>query len=392
MSSSQPSPKVAALIVAAGRGLRIGGDIPKQYRLLAGVPVLVRTVEAFRAHPRVARVVVAIHPDDRELFNQCFKGKAPETTAGGDTRQDSVRRGLEALAADAPDVVLIHDAARPFVDAGLIDRVVDALAKAGAVIPALPVSDTIKRVESGVVTGTVPREALFGAQTPQGFRFGPLLAAHRAAEGQALTDDAAVAEAAGLAVHVVAGSADNVKITEPQDFVRAEARLAGGALAFEFRVGSGYDVHRFALGDHVMLCGVKVPHTSGLEGHSDADAGLHALTDALLGAIGAGDIGQHFPPSDPKWKGASSDRFLRHAMNLVEAAGGTLINADITIICERPKVGPHRAAMVARLAEILSVAPSRLSVKATTTEELGFTGRREGLAAEAVVSVRLPAS
>ena len=380
------------LIVAAGRGLRIGGGIPKQYRPLAGVPVLVRTVKAFRAHPRIAKTVVAIHPDDSELFSQSFANEPPETTAGGETRQDSVRRGLEALAADAPDVVLIHDAARPFVDAALIDRVIDALAKAEAVIPGLPVSDTIKRVEDGVVIGTVPRDALFGAQTPQGFRFKPLLAAHRAAEGQTLTDDAAVAEAAGLAVLVVAGSTDNVKITEPQDFARAEARLAGAAPAYEFRVGSGYDVHRFAPGDHVMLCGVKVPHTSGLEGHSDADAGLHALTDALLGAIGAGDIGQHFPPSDPQWKGASSDRFLRHAMDLVEAAGGALVNADITIICERPKVGPHRAAMVARLAAILSVAPSRLSVKATTTEELGFTGRREGLAAEAVVSVRLPAS
>jgi 2-C-methyl-D-erythritol 4-phosphate cytidylyltransferase / 2-C-methyl-D-erythritol 2,4-cyclodiphosphate synthase len=381
------SPDIVALIVAAGRGVRAGGGLPKQYRPLFGRPLLVHTVDAVLAHPRIGRALVVIHPDDRALYEAAVGGRRLlPPCPGGAARQDSVRRGLEALAGAPPDYVLIHDAARPFVDAALIDRVIDALADHEGAIPGLPLSDTIKRAQGGLVRQTVPREALFRVQTPQGFRYQSILKAHRAAAGQALTDDAAVAEAAGLSVAIVAGTEDNMKVTEPEDFVRAEERLGG----FDVVMGQGFDVHRFEPGDHVWLCGVKVPHSHGLEGHSDADAGLHALTDALLGAIGAGDIGVHFPPSDPQWKGAASDRFLAHAVGLVSAAGGRILNVDVTFICERPKIGPHRPAMIARLAEILGLPPQRISVKATTTEGLGFTGRHEGLAAQAVAAVSMP--
>ncbi|MBU0723516.1 MAG: bifunctional 2-C-methyl-D-erythritol 4-phosphate cytidylyltransferase/2-C-methyl-D-erythritol 2,4-cyclodiphosphate synthase [Alphaproteobacteria bacterium] len=381
--------KTIALIVAAGRGHRLGGALPKQYLPLAGITVLRRTVQLFQAHPGIQQVRVVIHPDDALLYAEALNGiDLPAPIHGGATRQDSVRLGLEALAADAPDSVLIQDAARPFADAALIDRVLDALADHPGAIPAIAVADTLKRAIDGRIETTVPRTGLYRAQTPQGFRFADILAAHRACAGQELTDDASVLEAAGQTVVLVEGAEANVKITTAEDMMRAETLLGA---ARESRSASGFDVHRFAgSGDHVTLCGVSVPHDSALEGHSDADVGLHALTDALLGCIGAGDIGQHFPPSDPQWRGASSDRFLAHARSLVEARGGRIVHVDVTLICERPKIGPYRDAMVARVAEILRLSPDRVSVKATTTEQLGFTGRREGIAAQALATIELP--
>jgi 2-C-methyl-D-erythritol 4-phosphate cytidylyltransferase / 2-C-methyl-D-erythritol 2,4-cyclodiphosphate synthase len=377
-----------ALVVAAGRGLRAGGGVPKQYRALAGQPVLRFSLDAFAAHPRVGAVRAVIHPDDRALYDVAALGLdllAP--VDGGVSRQDSVRRGLESLAALAPRHVLIHDGARPFVDAGIIDRTLDALAVAPAAIAAVPLADTLKRGVDGKINATVDRAGLWRAQTPQGFHFDKILAAHRAASGAELTDDAAVAERAGMSVALVMGSEANMKLTSDDDLRRAE-RLA--AAPSEPRVGTGFDVHRFGPGDHVWLCGLKVAHTHGLIGHSDADVALHALTDAILGAIGAGDIGQHFPPSDPQWRGKESSHFLAHAAKLARAGGGRIAHVDVTIICERPKVGPHRAAMAARIAEILELPLSRCSVKATTTEGLGFTGRSEGLAAQAVATVMMP--
>lgn len=381
-------PRVAALIVAAGRGVRAGGGLPKQYRPVGGRPVLAWSAAAFARHPRVAEVRVAIHPDDRALYDAAGAGlNLGAPVHGGATRQDSVRLGLEALATEAPDIVLIHDAARAFVSAALIGRVVDAIAPGAGAIPALPVTDTLKR-GGDLVEATVPRDGLWRAQTPQGFPFAPILAAHRQAQGRALTDDAAVAEAAGLPVAIVAGAEENVKLTAPEDFARA-APPAPAVL--EPRTGTGFDVHRFEPGDHVWLCGVKVAHEVGLKGHSDADVGLHALTDAILGALANGDIGTHFPPSDPQWRGAPSDKFLAHAAGLVARAGGRIAHADVTLICERPKIGPHKSAMRARIADILGLDPTRVSVKATTTEGLGFTGRREGIAAQAAATLLLPA-
>jgi 2-C-methyl-D-erythritol 4-phosphate cytidylyltransferase / 2-C-methyl-D-erythritol 2,4-cyclodiphosphate synthase len=378
-----------ALVVAAGRGMRAGGGVPKQYRDLGGKPVLRWSLERFAGHPRISTVRAVIHPDDRALYDEAARGLnllAP--VHGGATRQDSVRLGLESLAATAPQTVLIHDAARPFIDDAMIDKTIDALAQTPGAIVAVPVADTIKRGDGVRIAATVDRAGLWRAQTPQGFRFADILAAHRAAAGAELSDDAAVAERAGLAVSLVPGSESNAKLTSDDDLRRA-ALIAGAAL--ETRVGTGFDVHGFGPGDHVWLCGVKLPHTAALVGHSDADVALHALTDAILGAIGAADIGAHFPPSDARWRGAASDKFLAHAVSLLASRGGSVVHADITIICERPKVGPHRAAMVARLAGILGVDPSRCSVKATTTEGLGFTGRGEGIAAQAVATVRLPA-
>jgi 2-C-methyl-D-erythritol 4-phosphate cytidylyltransferase/2-C-methyl-D-erythritol 2,4-cyclodiphosphate synthase len=308
--------------------------------------------------------------------------------AGGAERQDSVRLGLEALAPLEPDRVLIHDGARPFPETAMIDRVIDALDRAPAAIPGLPLGDTIKRVAGGTITGTVDRTGLWRVQTPQGFHFDAILAAHRAAAGKALTDDAAVAEAAGIAPLIVAGSETNLKVTTVDDLAAAERLIA--ARQGDIRVGQGFDVHPFGPGDGLMVCGIAIPHSAGVVGHSDADVGLHALTDAILGAIGAGDIGMHFPPSDPLWKGASSDRFLAHAVALVTAKGGSIAALDVTVICEQPRIGPHRAAMVERVAAIAGIAPGRVSVKATTTEKLGFTGRGEGIAAQAVATVRLP--
>lgn len=379
---------IVALIVAAGRGQRAGTGLPKQYRRLAGRPVLARTLDAFLAHPRIDRVAVVIHPDDRTLYDAATAGlDLLPPISGGSTRQDSVRLGLEALADLTPDIVLIHDAARPFVSPDLIDRVIDAVPG----IAALPVVDTLKRAEGGMAAAGPARDGLWRAQTPQGFAYAGLRDAHRAAQGgPELTDDAAVAVAAGIAVALVEGDEANFKLTTPDDFRRAEAVLVNRHP--DVRIGHGFDVHALAHlpGRPLMLGGIVVPHAQTLAGHSDADVVLHALTDALLGALAEGDIGQAFPPSDDRWRGAASDQFLRHARNRVAARGGVIAHVDLTLICERPKIGPYRDAMRARIAEILCIDLDRVAVKATTTEKLGFTGRGEGIAAQAVATVRLP--
>jgi 2-C-methyl-D-erythritol 4-phosphate cytidylyltransferase/2-C-methyl-D-erythritol 2,4-cyclodiphosphate synthase len=381
-------PSVAILIVSAGKGERFGGGIPKQYRLLAGQPVLRRTVQAM-SNIASGRIQVVVSPDHLENYNSAIAGlELPAPVLGGATRQESVRNGLESLSSIAPDFVLIHDAARPMVSPALIARVVAELERgAAAAIPMVAVADTLRRQDTDGSWSLIPRDGIWRAQTPQGFHFAEILEAHRQFTKVSVTDDMALAEAAGFVITRVDGEESNMKITTQDDLVYAE-RLLGGA--FEFRTGSGYDVHRFTDGDHVWLCGIRITHSHTLEGHSDADAGLHALTDAILGAIGAGDIGQHFPPTDERWRNASSDRFLAHAMDLLRDANGTFVNGDITLICERPKIGPHREVMRARIAEILRVPIGRISVKATTTEGLGFTGRREGLAAEAIVTVKIP--
>jgi 2-C-methyl-D-erythritol 4-phosphate cytidylyltransferase / 2-C-methyl-D-erythritol 2,4-cyclodiphosphate synthase len=380
-------PRTAALIVAAGRGERVGGPVAKQYLPLLGKPMLRWTVEAFL--DRVDAVQLVIGPDDEAAYREATHGlDLPHPVAGGATRQHSVMHGLEVLAHLKPDFVLIHDAARPLVSRDTIDGVIAALAAgAEAAVPLLAVADTLRRKDGGDWI-TVPRDGLMRAQTPQGFRFETILKAHRDHKTMALTDDMALAELAGIDIVVVPGEETNLKVTSAKDISMAEHLLA--ARLGETRTGFGYDVHRFAEGDHIWLCGLKIPHDRALEGHSDADAGLHALTDAILGTIGAGDIGMHFPPTDERWRGAPSWKFLDHAASLVRDKGGAIIHCDVTIICERPKVGPHREAMRARIAEILKLDLSRVSVKATTTEGLGFTGRREGLAAEAVATVRLP--
>jgi 2-C-methyl-D-erythritol 4-phosphate cytidylyltransferase/2-C-methyl-D-erythritol 2,4-cyclodiphosphate synthase len=382
-------PGVAALIVAAGRGERAGGAVPKQYATLLGKPILRWTIEAFARHPAISMIQVVIGANDEASYAEATEGLSLlMPLAGGPSRQHSVIHGLEALVHHRPDHVLIHDAARPLVSATMIDEVVTAL-KAGAAgaVPLLAVADTLRKLENGKWM-TVPRDGLQRAQTPQGFAFGKILEAHRDHARENLTDDMALAELAGLHITAVAGEDINMKVTEPKDFALAEAHLR--ARLGESRTGMGYDVHKFTAGDHVWLCGIKVAHTHGLEGHSDADAGLHALTDAILGAIGEGDIGQHFPPTDERWRGAPSWKFLDHAASLVGAKGGAIVHCDVTIICERPKVGPHREAMRARIAEILKLDLGRVSVKATTTEGLGFEGRREGIAAQAIATVRLP--
>ena len=386
-------PDAAALVVAAGRGHRFGAELPKQFLSLAGKPVLRHALEAFAAHPAVAAVQTVIHPDDRELYEDAAAGlDLLPPAAGGATRQDSVRLGLAALAGLSPRRVLIHDAARPFVSGDLIHRVLAGLDAHPGVIPAVPVADTLKRVEDGAISGTVERAGLWRAQTPQGFRYADIVAAHADLAGRELTDDAALLEAAGLAVGIVEGTERNFKITSKDDMERAEGLLSGSPR--ETRCGTGFDVHRFGPpvpgGLSIQLCGVAVPHDRALLGHSDADVGLHALTDAILGALGQGDIGSHFPPSDPQWKGADSAVFLRAAGDLAAARGGRIVHLDVTLICETPKVGPRREAMVARIAEILGLDPGRVSVKATTTEGLGFTGRREGIAAQAMASLDLP--
>ena len=374
--------KTVALIVAGGRGVRAGDGVPKQYRDIGGVPVLRHAIEAFVCHPAIDGVQVVIHADDAALYAKAVAGLGlPAPVHGGATRQQSVLAGLEALEATH---VLIHDAARPFVTGGMIDRVVAALGHHDGATPALPLVDSLRSGDA-MVDGEVDRARLHRVQTPQGFRLDAIVAAHRAASADA-TDDVAVARAAGIAVALVAGDEIAFKLTTPADFTRAEAMLAGRMIP---RTALGFDVHRFGPGDHLWLCGVRLPYSNGLIGHSDADVGLHALTDALLGTIGAGDIGTHFPPSDPQWRGASSDRFLAHACALVRAAGGVIDHLDLTIIAEAPKVGPHRAAFVARVAAITGCAS--VSIKATTTEGLGFTGRGEGIAAQAVASVRVTA-
>lgn len=380
----------AALIVAAGRGHRLGGERPKQYMPLGGKAVLRHAVEAFTSHPKVDITQIVIHPDDRALYDEAVEGLGlPDPVAGGATRQESVRLGLEKLSAKTPESVLIHDAARPFIDAATIERVIDALAKERAAIAALPVVDTLKREASGRIAATVGRNGLWRAQTPQGFRFPDILEAYRAAREDAFTDDAAVAEAAGIPVSLVSGTEANFKVTTTEDFARAE-RMTSNASGL-LRVGQGFDLHRFGPGDHVMICGVAVPHSKGIEAHSDGDVGLHALTDAILGAIGDGDIGTHFPPSDPKWRSVDSAVFLHEALTRLAQRGGRIHNLDVTLICEEPKITPHRKAMVARLAAITGLAENAISVKATTTEGLGFLGRKEAIAAQAVAMIALPA-
>ncbi len=383
------SPRTFVLIVAAGSGQRFGGAVPKQYQTLAGKPLLRHCLETFAAHPGISGVLVAINPDHRPLYDQAASGLPHllPPIQGGSSRQDSVLNGLERLGAEKPDLVLIHDAARPLIDADTISRTIAALAAHRAVLVAVPVVDTIKRGKDGRVGDTVDRRDLWRAQTPQAFHFPDILAAHRRFAGRELTDDAALAEAAGIPVMFVLGSERNFKVTTQEDMERAE-RIMGGQL--EFRTGNGFDVHKLIPGDGVTMCGVRIPCEFALEGHSDADVGLHALTDAVLGAIGAKDIGAHFPPSDPQWRGAASWKFLDHAAKLVKERGGRIAHCDVTIICEKPKVGPHRDAMVARVAEILGLTTDRVSVKATTTEKLGFTGRGEGIAAQATATVALP--
>jgi 2-C-methyl-D-erythritol 4-phosphate cytidylyltransferase/2-C-methyl-D-erythritol 2,4-cyclodiphosphate synthase len=378
-----------ALIVAAGRGVRFGGTMPKQYLPLGGGTVLRHAATAFARHPRINGVQIVIRPEDRLTYDVAVGDlDLLPPVPGGVERQESVRLGLEALVQYHPTHVLIHDGARPFPDAAMIGRVIATLDAAPAAIPALPLGDTVKRVVDGVIRETVDRTQLWRAQTPQGFHFERILAAHRATVGRVLTDDAAVAEAAGIVPVIVMGSEDNLKVTTTQDLAAAERLIA--ARLGDIRVGQGFDVHAFGPGDNVMICGIAVPHSASLVGHSDADVGLHALTDALLGTIGAGDIGLHFPPSDARWRGASSDLFLQHAARLVRDKGGDIAAVDVTIICERPKIGPHREAMVERVAAILKLSAAKVSVKATTTDSLGFTGRGEGIAAQAVATVRLP--
>ncbi|MCU0900452.1 MAG: bifunctional 2-C-methyl-D-erythritol 4-phosphate cytidylyltransferase/2-C-methyl-D-erythritol 2,4-cyclodiphosphate synthase [Cypionkella sp.] len=367
----------AAIIVAAGRGTRAGGDLPKQWQLLAGKPVLDHTIDAFFG--RVDRVCVVIHPDD---LPRAARFGLP-LVAGGATRAESVRNALDSLAGTGVTKVLIHDGARPLVTPRVIGDVLAALDHSVGAAPALPVTDALWRGGASV-TGTAPRDGLWRAQTPQGFRFDAILAAHRAHPGGA-ADDVEVARAAGHDVRIVPGDEDNLKLTFAADFARAERILKDRKM--DIRLGNGYDVHAFTEGDGVWLCGVKVPHGRALLGHSDADVGMHALTDAIYGALAEGDIGVHFPPSDPQWKGAASEIFLRHAMQRVAARGYVLANCDVTLVCERPKIGPHQAAMRQALAAIMGVEMDRISVKATTSERLGFTGREEGIAALATCAL-----
>lgn len=381
--------RCVALVVAAGRGERFGGDVPKQYKTLGDAPLLRQALGRLSAHPDITEVRAVIHPNDLPLYEAAAKGLgigAP--IMGGQERQDSVRLGLEALAADPPDLVLIHDGARPFVGADVIDRVLDALEHSDAAVPALPLSDTLKRSLDGVGCETVDRANLWRAQTPQGFHFPRILEAHRAAVGLALTDDAGVAERAGMTVALVEGEERNFKITTPQDFEHARDLLRDVA---ETRVGFGIDVHKLGEGNSVTLCGVVIPNDQGLEGHSDADVALHALTDALLGTIAAGDIGRHFPPSDEQWRGAASVLFVNRAVALVKARGARIVHADITIMGEAPRIGPHRRMMTTRVASLLGIDSGHVAIKATTTEQLGFIGRREGLAAQVVVTIQCPA-
>ncbi|NPV23145.1 bifunctional 2-C-methyl-D-erythritol 4-phosphate cytidylyltransferase/2-C-methyl-D-erythritol 2,4-cyclodiphosphate synthase [Bradyrhizobium aeschynomenes] len=390
MTTSQ---RTAAILVAAGRGLRAGAGGPKQYRTIGGRTVIHRALAAFADHPDVAVVQPVVNPDDIDVFNAAVSGLRHEAPAhGGATRQASVLSGLEALVPHKPEIVLIHDAARPFVTPAVISRAIQAANKTGAAIPVVPVTDTIKEVGAGGdVTATPERAKLRIAQTPQTFKFEAILEAHRRAAREGLTeftDDAAIAEWAGLTVATFEGDVANMKLTTPEDFVREEARLA--ATLGDIRTGTGYDVHAFGEGDHVWLCGLRVPHSKGFLAHSDGDVGLHALVDAILGALADGDIGSHFPPSDMKWKGASSDQFLKYAIERVTARGGRVANLEVTMICERPKIGPLRDQMRARIAEISGVDISRIAVKATTSERLGFTGREEGIAATASATIRLP--
>ena len=390
---------VALVVAAGGRGERLGGERPKQYLPCAGRPLIAHALEALTTAWPFSAVVVAIQAGDRALYDEALTHLAPGAAAvigppaiAGSTRQQSVLAGLEAVAREEPDLVLIHDAARPFPSRELVARAVDAADRFGAAAPGIRLSDTVKEIDAeGRVRATPPRSALRAVQTPQAFRFPLILAAHRRAAAAGvvdLTDDVAVAEWVGAPAHVFDGDPANVKVTTSKDFSAAEARIMGAAS--ETRVGQGFDVHAFAPGDHVWLCGVRVPHSAALTGHSDADVGLHALADAIYGALAEGDIGVHFPPSDPRWKGAASRLFLAHAAERVRARGGFIAHLDATLICEGPRIGPWREAMRESVATIASIDPARVSVKATTTEGLGFAGRGEGVACLATATLRLP--
>ncbi len=375
--------RVAAILVAAGSGVRFGAGRPKQFVSLAGRPVLRWAAEALSRHVQLLQPV-----GDAAAIDEALDGMEHlPVVPGGVTRQDSVRAGLEALAPHAPDIVLVHDAARPFIPADTVPALLEALLTHRGAIPAAPVADTLKRGDAGVITGTVPRENLYRAQTPQAFSFATLLALHRTPPPGVATDDAWLLEQAGHAVALVPGHEENVKLTYPSDAARLERTLSSTLVP---RVGTGFDVHVLKAGRPMILCGVTVPAELGLDGHSDADVGIHALCDAIYGALAEGDIGRHFPPTEGEWKDADSARFLRHAASRIAARGGVLANADVTLICERPKITPHAPAMRARLAELLGVPVSRISVKATTTERLGFPGRGEGIAAQAAVSLMVP--
>ena len=386
--------EVAAIVVAAGRGVRAGGVVPKQYRDLRGAPVIRHALSLFTSHPQVTLVQPVIHRDDAATFAKAAAGLDLRAAAfGGATRQISVRAGLEALENAQPDIVLVHDAARPFTSPALISRAIAAGA-GGAAIPGLAPTDTVKEVDAdGCVVATRDRSRLRTVQTPQAFRYGDLLAAHRRAQKAGrddFTDDAALAEWAGMNVTVFEGEAGNMKLTTEDDFARIAA--ADWNALTDIRTATGYDVHSFVEGDHVWLGGVRIPHSQSLSGHSDADVPLHALVDAILGTLADGDIGAHFPPSDPQWRGAPSEKFLAFAVDRVRQRGGRIAHLDITIVCEAPRVGPHRDAMRARIAEIAGIGADRVAVKATTNEKLGFIGRQEGIAAMATATIRLPAA
>ena len=376
---SAPLPPFAAVIVAAGKGVRAGQDLPKQFAMWRGKPVLRHSVERL-LEAGATRIVVAIPEGAGDMARDAAgEDERIAFVTGGKTRQQSVAKALEALESQGPSVVLIHDAARPIVPRAVVERLIAALENHPGAIPVLPVVDSLAVAENGAMAGSADRDTLRRVQTPQAFRFDAILAAHRAWHGEPTAgDDAQVLRAHGGTVALVDGDEALKKLTFAEDFMSDLPPV---------RTGMGYDVHRVAEGEDLWLCGLKIEHTHGLAGHSDADVGLHALTDAILGAIGAGDIGQHFPPSDPQWAGASSDRFLAHAAGLACERGYTIGNLDLTLICEAPKIGPHREAMVARVSEILGVDAGRVSIKATTTERLGFTGRGEGIAAQAVATL-----
>jgi 2-C-methyl-D-erythritol 4-phosphate cytidylyltransferase/2-C-methyl-D-erythritol 2,4-cyclodiphosphate synthase len=375
--------QTSAIIVAAGRGLRAGGETPKQWRRLAGRTVLEHTLAIFEAHPRVGQIVLVVAGEDLERVEALRLSERAVIAIGGATRSLSVLAGLGHARGAA---VLIHDAARCCTPPEVIDRVLDALTETPGAAPALPVTDALWTGTGGLVSGVTDRDGLFRAQTPQGFHLEAIRAAHAGADGTA-TDDVAVARAAGLDVAIVAGDERNIKITQPGDFARAAEHLGG---AMDIRTGNGFDVHRFGPGDHVMLCGVQVPFDRGLQGHSDADVGMHTVTDAIYGALAEGDIGTHFPPSDPRWKGAASETFLTQACALARRRGYEITHVDCTLICEAPKVGPHAGAMRTEMARIMGLEETRVSIKATTSERLGFTGRGEGIAAMATATLVMP--
>jgi 2-C-methyl-D-erythritol 4-phosphate cytidylyltransferase / 2-C-methyl-D-erythritol 2,4-cyclodiphosphate synthase len=373
--------KIVAIIVAAGKGERAGGDVPKQFAQLAGKALIAHAVDAFAAHPAVSEIVVVIGAGQDDRLDQALEGRKVTAVKGGAARQQSVRAGLEA--ASGADTVLIHDAARPFPPSAVIDRLIAALTDHQGAVPVLPVTDTLSLSEGTLVD----RTGLWRVQTPQAFHYDAIMTSHDGWSGPAATDDAQMARASGFSVAMVAGDVALEKVTLPHDFALAEQRLSVGLIS---RTGLGFDVHRLEAGEDLWLCGVKIPHDKGLSGHSDADVALHALVDAILGAICEGDIGSHFPPSDPQWRGAASGRFVEYARNLVAAKGGIIDHVDLTLICEAPKIGPHRDEMRNSIAHLLTMPVDRVSVKATTTERLGLTGRGEGIAAQAVATIRSP--